>query len=93
MKDPTIILELPGRESCVFEELVLDYTGTLSRDGSLLPGVAEQLQQLAAHLDITVLTADTFGTAVTALESLPVDVRVIQSGQDKADSLEYRPGR
>jgi hypothetical protein len=45
------------------KQLVLDFTGTLSRDGVLLPGVAERLNKLAENLQLTVLTADTFGTA------------------------------
>ena len=83
----TVILELPGRQPRVFTELVLDFTGTLSLDGSLLPGVSERLQQLAEHLRITVLTADTFGTAIAQLEGLPVEVRLVQNGKDKADVL------
>ena len=46
-----------------FHTLVLDFTGTLSLDGILIPGVAERLEALASSVLISVLTADTFGTA------------------------------
>jgi soluble P-type ATPase len=75
---------LPGRGEVLLSHLVLDFTGTLSLDGALLPGVAERLHGLAKRLRITVLTADTFGMAKQALDGLPVDVRIIRTGADKA---------
>jgi soluble P-type ATPase len=79
-------LELPGGP-VAFTDLVLDYTGTLSLDGKLLPGVEERLRGLAEHLRITVLTADTFGTAASQMEALPVSVRVIRNGREKAEAI------
>jgi len=63
--------------------LVLDFTGTLSLDGTLIPGVAPRLRDLANELQVTVMTADTFGTAREALKDLPVEVEVIQDGGEK----------
>jgi soluble P-type ATPase len=79
-----IHLEIPGSEPLTVKQLVLDFTGTLSCDGVLLPGVAERLKNLAEHLQVTVLTADTFGTAAEQLRPLPVNLRLIQTGLDKA---------
>ena len=79
-----ISLELPGG-AVPFERLVLDFTGTLSRDGELLPGVAERLRGLASQLRVIVLTADTFGKARRALEGLPVEVQIIRDGSHKAN--------
>lgn len=77
-------LEIPGSAPLLIKQLVLDFTGTLSCDGILLPGVAERLKKLAENLQITVLTADTFGTAAEQLRPLPVNLHLIQMGQDKA---------
>lgn len=74
--------------STVFGHLVLDFTGTLSLDGALLPGVGRRLEELAKSLQITVLTADTFGTAREALVDLPVEVRVIKGGEEKAQMVQ-----
>ena len=76
-------LEISGGERLTVKQLVLDYTGTLSCDGSLLPGVAERLERLSQNLHITVLTADTFGTATGQLDGLPVDLYLIETGRDK----------
>jgi soluble P-type ATPase len=76
-------IEIPQGPT-VFGHLVLDFTGTLSENGTLLPGVAERLQRLAADLQITVLTADTFGTVEREMADLPVVVRIIADGREKA---------
>jgi len=78
-----IQLELPAGP-VRFKRLVLDYTGTLSADGQLLPGVRERLEALAPDLMIHILTADTFGTARQEVADLPLEIRVIRDGMEKA---------
>ena len=76
-------IEIPTGPT-VFGHLVLDFTGTLSHGGILIPGVGERLQRLAGDLQITVLTADTFGTVAREMADLPVAVRIIADGREKA---------
>jgi P-type E1-E2 ATPase len=78
-----LVIELPGEKPLQLTDLVLDFTGTLAVDGKVLPGVAERLKTLAEHMRIVVLTADTFGTARSALRDLPVEVHVVETGGDK----------
>lgn len=82
-----IALELQGNDVRVFTDLVMDFTGTLSRDGVLMPGVAERIEQLAEHISITVLTADTVGTAGQQLGHLPVKLTFIRTGADKENHV------
>lgn len=79
-----IEIELPGEPPIVLTHLVLDFTGTLSFDGKLLPDVGKILKELSKHLNITILTADTFGTAKESLGNLPVEVRIVKNGEEKA---------
>ena len=79
-------LELPAGTR-PFHTLVLDFTGTLSLDGALLPGVARRLVALSRSVTIAVLTADTFGTAGKALRELPVEIRLIGDGIEKAEAV------
>jgi soluble P-type ATPase len=79
-----IEIKLPGKPPIVLTHLVLDFTGTLSLDGKLLPGVDKVLKELSRHLNITILTADTFGTAKESLKNLPVEVRIVKNGNEKA---------
>ena len=85
MSELGIELELGDGVRRRFTDLVLDYTGTLSLDGVLLPGVAERLAVLAKSIRVTVLTADTFGKAREQLAALPVAVRIVATGTEKAD--------
>lgn len=84
---PGIELELPGSEKRVFTHVVTDFTGTLSRDGVLWPGLDERIGRLARQVPITVLTADTFGTATAQLGQLPVEIVFIRTGDDKAEHI------
>jgi soluble P-type ATPase len=86
-KQTGIRVEVPGSEPLVLTQLLLDFTGTLSCDGVLLPGVSQRLETLGQKLRVTVLTADTFGSAAKQLEGLPVELRRIQTGRDKVDFL------
>jgi len=54
-------LDIPGFGLVKLEHLVSDFTGTLSVDGRLLPGVKDRLNRIAEFLKIHILTADTFG--------------------------------
>lgn len=74
-------LDIPGFGPVRLSHLVSDFTGTLSVDGHLLPGVGERLRALAEHLQLHILTADTFGTALTALNGLPTEI-VLLSGDN-----------
>ncbi len=68
-------IEIPGRGTYKIEHAVFDYNGTIAVDGTLLPGVADAFRQLAAqHLDIRVLTADTYGTVRQQCAGLPVRI-------------------
>jgi soluble P-type ATPase len=80
-------LRLPVAEGVIipFSDLVLDYSGTLSQDGTLLPGIAQRLRDMAKIIRVSVLTADTFGKAVRQLGDIPIEVKVVRTGTDKAD--------
>jgi soluble P-type ATPase len=80
-----IEITIPGSGKIQLEHLVLDYNGTLARDGDLLEGVAECLTALAQILTIHVITADTFGKVEAAMAGLPCTVRILpQTGQGHA---------
>jgi soluble P-type ATPase len=72
-----IAIDIPGFGRLELEHLVTDYNGTLAVDGRLLPGVADRLSELAANLDIHVVTADTFGLAASELAGTPVSLAII----------------
>ena len=74
-------LDIPGFGLVRLEHLVSDFTGTLSVDGKLLPGVKEQLNRIAGFLEVHILTADTFGKAGAELKGTTCDMHVLE-GKD-----------
>lgn len=72
-----ITVAIPDFGQLQLEHLVLDYNGTLARDGKLLLPVPRLLRSLADKVQIHVVTADTFGAAAGQLEGLPVTLKII----------------
>ena len=82
---------IPGRGMQTYAHLVLDFNGTLARDGNLLADVAERLRALSSSLDVRVVTADTFGSATRELAGIPLQSTSLlpeERGEAKAALLE-----
>ena len=73
-----IRIEIPGSRFLEFEHFVTDFSGTLSEDGSILPGVKDKLNELSEKLRIHVLTSDTFGRAGKELEGVNCTLHVLE---------------
>ena len=89
-------VEIPGREAMCLEHLVLDYNGTIARDGELIEGVKPRLEALAEKLEIFVITADTHGTAAENCRDIPVKVLTfptVRVGEIKAAETKKLPGQ
>jgi P-type E1-E2 ATPase len=82
-------IAIPGFGGLGLEYLVTDYTGTLSADGVLLPGVRELLNAVAADLKVHVVSADTFGMARSELEGVHCVVRILSGGAEDAQKEDY----
>lgn len=74
-------LDIPGFGFVRLQHLVSDFTGTLSVDGGLLPGVKEQMNRVAEMLKLHVLTADTFGRARAELEGIKCEIHILDGDE------------
>lgn len=74
-------IDIPGFGMVQLEYLVSDFTGTLSVDGQLSPGVRDRLTRIAGFLKIHILTADTFGKAKAELKGIPCEIHILK-GKD-----------
>ncbi len=84
-----IEIDIPGFGILRLEYLVLDYNGTIAVDGQPVQGVKERLIALARHVEIHVLTADTFGGVEKKLSDIPCKIHVLPvEAQDKG-KMEY----
>jgi P-type E1-E2 ATPase len=86
-----IMLEIviPGFGLIQLSHLVSDFTGTLSVDGQLLPGIEDGLNQLSEKMTIHILTADTFGRAREALARVPCQIHILTGPDHDVQKEEY----
>ena len=84
-----IEIDIPGFGLVKLRHLVSDFTGTLSFNGKLIPGVKDRLNKLSKLLDIHVLTSDTFGTAKSELRDVRCEVHILDGEFHDLQKEEY----
>jgi len=84
------LFDIPNFKQIRLKNIVLDYNGTIAKDGALQSGVKKLLPLLAERYHIYVITADTFGSVHKELEDFKVEVKVLTSKnhtEEKADFI------
>ncbi|MCU0615404.1 MAG: ATPase P [Desulfobacterales bacterium] len=84
-----IEISIPGRRSLNLQYLVLDYNGTIAHNGEIIAGVKQCLIELAEKLEVHVVTADTFGNAVTRLAKVPCNLHLLDNPDQDRQKMEY----
>jgi soluble P-type ATPase len=84
-----IELDIPGFGLLELEHFVTDFSGTLSEDGKVLPGVIEKLNELSEQLNIHVLTSDTFGRAQQELKGVKCILHILEGEGHKVQKEKY----
>lgn len=82
-------INISGDSKLQLKHMVLDYNGTIARDGDLIAGVKENLVALADKLHIHIITADTFGKAHSGLEGLNCELSILAPDAQDIGKLEY----
>ncbi|MDD4238721.1 MAG: ATPase P [Desulfotomaculaceae bacterium] len=84
-----IKISIPGRGTLTFHHIVLDYNGTMGRDGNLIPGVKERLYLLAENLEVHIITADTFGLCKTSCQGIKAVIHILTSATGSTEKEQY----
>ena len=82
-------IDIPGFGKVILKHLVSDFTGTLSVDGRLLPGVKGRLNKIAKFLKIHILTADTFGRARAELKGINCKIHILEGRNHDIQKEKY----
>jgi soluble P-type ATPase len=82
-------LDIPGFGHIRLAHLVSDFTGTLSVDGRLLPGVKERINRISEFLKVHILTADTFGMAKAELEGINCEIHILTGDDHDSQKESY----
>jgi soluble P-type ATPase len=88
---------MPDGSVVKIRDLVLEFNGTIAKDGFIVPGVAERLRLLSEQeVNIHLITADTNGTVREQCEGLPLRVIVCEGanvGERKRSLVQEVGGR
>ncbi len=71
------------------KHIVLDYNGTLAKDGILKEDAKRLLPLLAQQYTLHVITADTFGSVKKELKDFDLHVKVLQSDDHTLEKEAY----
>ena len=85
-------IEIPYYKTLTLEHVVLDYNGTIAKDGVLKVEVKALLPELCKNYVIHVITADTFGSVKLQMEDFSVIVKVLQTDNHTAEKAAYIDG-
>ncbi|HKL13796.1 MAG TPA: HAD hydrolase family protein [Halanaerobiales bacterium] len=80
-------IEVPGYKTLNIEYLVLDFNGTVAKDGKIINGVKDKLDKLSKNIQIHILTSDTFGTVQEQFSDNKINIEIIDS---EVGSIDYK---
>ncbi len=66
---------------------MLDLNGTIAVDGDIIEGVEGRLHQISRLVNISIVTADTHGSAQRLEEGLDINISRIEPGREDAQKL------
>lgn len=84
-----MLIEIPHYKTLNLKHLVLDYNGTLAKDGTLIEETRPLLDALGEHYTIHVITSDTFGTVQAQLKDLDITVKILYSNDHTGEKSDY----
>lgn len=84
-----MIISISGSGDLDLRHLVLDFNGTIARDGKLLSNLDRTFEELAQHYTIHVVTADSCASVASELAGLPCLVHTITAGQEAEQKEQY----
>lgn len=63
-------ITIPGFGNLNLNYALIDFNGTLAKDGKLIEGLTDPLNKLAEQIELHIITGDGHGTAKTELERI-----------------------
>ena len=85
----TVEINIPNYKKLAIKNIVLDYNGTIAKDGILKKSVKKLLPLLNKKYTIHVITADTFGSVQKELSGFDVKVKVLKSKDHTQEKKDY----
>jgi P-type E1-E2 ATPase len=80
---------IPNYKTLVVTNIVLDYNGTIAKDGLLKEEVKPLLEKLTKIYKVHVITADTFGSVQMQLKGYNVSVKILNTDNHILEKAEF----
>lgn len=84
-----INIDIPGYGNLELENIVLDYNGTIAKDGEFKEELEELISALSKVFKIYVITADTFGTVEKNLKNIEVTIKKLVGNSEREEKQEF----
>jgi len=82
-------LQIQNIGEVLIENIVLDYNGTIAKDGTVKESVKKYLKELQGVFNIYVITSDTHGSAAKNLEGTGVRLKILKSSDHTKEKEEF----
>lgn len=82
-------ISIPNFKELRLRHIVLDYNGTLAKDGILKVEVKERLPILCKLLNVHVITSDTFGNVQSQIKDFNLKINVLCSDDHTLEKANY----
>jgi soluble P-type ATPase len=82
-------LEIPGKGLYEVENVILDFNGTIAKDGRIHNKVKDRISLLGKKVKVYILTADTRGDVEEKVKRLPVQVVRLEAGDEAIQKLNF----
>jgi len=84
-----MLIDIPAYRTVDIRHIVLDYNGTVAKDGKVKAGALALMRELCGLFSVYVLTADTFGTVKEELEGSQIVVKILQTQDHSAEKARF----
>ena len=82
-------ITIPHYKRLQLRHVVLDYNGTIAKDGQLKDAARSRLEALSETYKVHVITSDTFGTVKQQLKDFDLTVKVLNSDNHTLEKATY----
>jgi len=82
-------ITIPHYQTLLLRHVVLDYNGTLAKDGVLKEEAKAVLDALCERFSVHVITSDTFGSVEAQMKGFNLNVKVLQTDDHTGEKATY----
>lgn len=84
-----MIIEIPNDDNLDIKNIVFDFNGTIAISGKIIDGVFDKIIKLSENFNISIVTADTFGSVKKIFKDTNINIHIISKDNGSLDKMNY----